>query len=62
MAHFTYHLQKLLATVGKECIYKDKGRIVLVKLTCLTLREDEVEFGLVPISTPRLQSGIAAPV
>ena len=51
MAHFTYHLQKLLARVGKECIYKDNSRILLTKLTGVTLTEDEIEFNLEPIHT-----------
>ena len=51
MAHFTYHLQKLLARVGKECIYKDNSRILLIKLTGVTLTEDEIEFNLEPIHT-----------
>ncbi|MCF8160488.1 MAG: hypothetical protein K9J76_07280 [Polaromonas sp.] len=61
MANFTYHLQKLLARVGKEFIYKDSSRIVLVKLTCVTVREDELEFNLEPIYTPGFSPKLPAP-
>jgi hypothetical protein len=61
MAHFTYHLQKLLATVGKECIYKDSGLIVLAKMSCLTLREDEIEFNLKPIHTAGFSPKVPRP-
>ncbi len=61
MTHFTYHLQKLLASVGKDCIYKDNSRILLTKLTCVTLREDEIEFNLEPIYTPGFSSELPPP-
>ena len=61
MTHFTYHLQKLLARVGKECIYKDPSRILLTKLTCVTLREDKIEFNLKPIHTPGFSPEVPPP-
>lgn len=61
MAHFTYHLQKLVAQVGKECIYKYTIRILLTKLTCMTLREDEIEFNLKPIYTPGFNPEVPPP-
>ncbi len=61
MTHFTYHLQKLLANVGKECIYKDTSNILLTKLTCVTLSENEIEFNLEPIHTPGFSPKVTRP-
>ena len=48
----TYHLQHAMALVGSECIFKERGTILHVKVQSLAITGDELTLGLKPIASP----------
>ncbi len=47
-----YHLQHAMSLVGSECIFKERGTILHVKVQSLAITGYELKLGLKPIGSP----------